>query len=67
VFYSFRFDLALFAFGGFTAALAAAEGEQGGNDEPDTIYPMFMGAAIMGGASQRRYGVRKARGYFTAL
>jgi len=27
----------LLAFGGFTATLAAAEGEQGGNNEPATI------------------------------
>ena len=39
-FYSFPFGFALPAFGSFTATLAAAEGEQDGNDAPAPICPL---------------------------
>jgi len=38
----------LLAFGGFTATLAAAEGEQGGHDEPAAICPPSYGELCLG-------------------
>ena len=47
---SFLFGLVLLAFGGFTAKLAAAEGEQDGNDEPMIICSLIYGELYLGGA-----------------
>jgi len=44
-FYCFLFGLALLAFGGFTATLAAAEGEQGVGDH---LPPYLWGAVLRG-------------------